>query len=172
MTGDVSAELKDAMRTLRELELHLNFFNLGFANVLWGCKVLLLNVTILSGFSAIRLIHTNPVLGFLYGYICYTCIIIYIGMYQFAYKVTEKREDLKRKMDIVSGESVSPEERKYWTKVLRSIPRMGMNLGGFNRVEREAVPICETNCVPPPRSQLIHELGRVNAAKLCFLSLS
>ena len=63
MTGDVSAVLKEALKTLRELELHLNFFNLGFASVLWGAKVFYLTCTILGGFSAIRLIHTNPVLG-------------------------------------------------------------------------------------------------------------
>ena len=141
MTRDVSAELKEALKTLRELELHLKFFNLGFADVLWGSKVILLNTTILGGFSAIRLMHTNPILGCLYTYIFILITIIYIGKFQFAYKVTEKLEDLTKLMEIKSAGLANSDERKYWIKVLRSIPQMGMSVGGFNRVEREAIPI-------------------------------
>ena len=141
MTRDVSALLMEAQRTLRELELYLKFFNLGFADVLWGLKVLLLGVTILAGFSSIRLIHTSPILGCLYTYLFFAYTILYIGMFQFAYKVTEKLEGLTKLMEITSAGLVKPEERKYWAMVLKSIPRMGIHLGGFSRVEREAVPI-------------------------------
>ena len=141
MTGDASAGLEEAMRTLRELELHLKFFNLGFADVLWGLKVFFLGVTTLSGFSAIRLIHTNPVFGCLYTYLFLVCIILYIGIFGFAYKVTEKLEELTKLIETVSGSLVNPGERKYWTKVLRSIPRMGISVGGFSRVERDVVPV-------------------------------
>ena len=72
--------------------------------------------------------HTNPVLGCLYTYICLLCIVLYVGSFQFAYKVTEKLEDLKRKMEITSASLVNPVERKYWKMVLKSIPRMGMRL--------------------------------------------
>ena len=143
----MSAGLEEALGTLRELELYLKMFNLGFASVLWGFKVVLLGVTILSGFSAIHLVRTNPVLGCFYAYILLLCIIAYVGMFQFAYKVTEKLEDLTKRMKIMSGYIVSPEERKYWARVLRSIPRMGMSLGGFNKVEREAVPIFIDFCI-------------------------
>ena len=76
MTGDASARLEDAMRTLRELELHLKFFNMAFADVLWGLKIFYLGGTILAGFSAIRLIHKNPVFGCIYTYCCLACIIL------------------------------------------------------------------------------------------------
>ena len=72
---DVSAELEEALRTLRELELYLKFFNLSFGAVLWGCKVFYLSLTILAGFSAIRLIHTNPVFGCLYAY-CFLVSVV------------------------------------------------------------------------------------------------
>ena len=137
----MSAELKDAMQTLRELELHLKFFNMGFADALWGCKVLILGVTILGGFAAIRLIHTNPVFGCLYAYLFFVGIVLYIGIFQVAYKVTEKLEDMTKRMEILSSGLVNPGERKYWARVLRSFPQMGIKVGGFNRVERQAVPI-------------------------------
>ena len=150
MTGGASsssAGLEDAMRTLRELELHLNFFNLGFTNVLWYLKIFYLGGAIFAGFSAIRLIHTNPVFGCLYAYIFLLLSNFYIQAFGFAYKVTEKLEDLKKRMEFACGSLVSPDERKYWTKVLRSIPRMGMSVGGFSQVEREAVPIFIDFCV-------------------------
>ena len=143
----MSAVLKEALRTLRELELYLKFFNLGFEDVLWGLKLFWLTCTVLAGFSAIRLTHTNPVLGFLYAYLCLTSIILYVGMFQFSYKVTQKFENLTNLMENVSGGLVNSKERKYWDRVLRSIPRMGMSLGGFNQVEREAVPIFIDFCL-------------------------
>ena len=155
MTGEVSAVLMEALRTLRELQLHLNFFNLSFASVLWGMKVCWLSCTILAGFSAIRLIHTNPTFGCLYAYICVACVMIYIGLFQSAYKVTEKLEELTKLMETMSGGLVNPEERKYWARVLKSVPRMGMSLGGFSQVERETVPVFIDFCVNQIVSLLI-----------------
>jgi len=133
--------LKEAFGTLRELELNLKYLNLVYADVLWVFKLTLLGATILCGFSVIRIIHRNPILGFLYGAIALAVIIIYIGMFQFAYTVTEKIDKLLKIMEIKSTSLVNLAERKYWAKVLRSIPRTGIKIGGFGQVEREAVPI-------------------------------
>ena len=138
---DLAHSLEETLRTVRELELHLNFFNLVFANALWGFKLMFLTYTILDGFSAIRIIHTNLLMGVLYIYLGFSAIVGYLGMFQFGYKVEEKFEDLKRMLEIKSMFLVNPVERKYWAGVLKSIPRMGIRLGGFNRVEREAVPV-------------------------------
>ena len=139
--------LQQAFERLRELELHLKFFNLVFADILWHLKLVCLSASILCGFSSIRLIHSNPVLGFLYIVIGFAAIIVYIGMFQFAYKVEEKLEELKRMMEIKLESLVKLENRKYWGKVLKSIPRMGIKVGVFSRVEREAVPIYIDFCV-------------------------
>ena len=67
---------------------------------------------------------------------------MYVGIFQFAYHVTEKVERLIEVMEIKCASLASnSEDTKYWKKVLRSIPPMGINVGGFGRVEREAVPI-------------------------------
>ena len=137
----MARSFEETLGTVRELELHLNFFNLVFADVLWGWKLELLSLTILCGFSAIRIIHTNPLMGVVYIYMGFTVIVTYVGMFKFAYKVEEKFEDLKRMLEIKSMFLVNPIERKYYARVLKSIPRMGIRLGGFNRVEREAVPV-------------------------------
>ena len=140
-TRGAPVSLKNALVSVRELQLHLEFFNLIYADVLWGFKVLCLFLTISSGFSSIRLVHTNPVMGGLYTYIAIVTVVAFIGMFQFAYQVQAKMGECRKMMEFMSAGLVSLEERKYWSRVLRSIPRMGMKLGGFNLVEREAVPI-------------------------------
>ena len=80
-------------------------------------------------------------MGCLYMSIGIGAIIAYVAMFQLAYEVNEKSKDLKTLMEVKSIFVANPEDRKYWGRVLRSIPRMGMNVGGFNRVEREAVPV-------------------------------
>ena len=139
--------LEEGFRTLGELVLHVKFFNLTFSNSLWMFKILMVGITVLGGFSAIRISHKIPVLGFLYGTMGIGAIVIFIGMFQFAYKVTEKVEKLMEVMEVKSAGLVNLSEKKYWKRRLRSIPRMGMKLGGFGRVEREAVPIFVDFCV-------------------------
>ena len=68
-------------------------------------------------------------------------IILYIGVFQLAFKVTEKIEILKELMEVQFASLGDLKEQKKWGRVLRSIPRMAMIVGGFNRVEREAVPL-------------------------------
>ena len=136
-----SESFKEAFRTLRELELHLKFLNLVYADVLWVFKLVLLSFTILCGFSSIRIIHRNPILGSLYVSLNLGAPIIYIGIFQFAYKITEKVDKLLSIMELKSTTLGSLTEKKYWARVLRSIPRTGIKVGGFGQVEREAVPI-------------------------------
>ena len=120
--------------------MYLKFFNLGFAKVLWGMKIVFLGAAILSGFASIRFLHTNPVLGALYTYLFISVIISYVAMFQLAYKVKETLEKLKKLMEMKFKGSFRS-DWKYWEKVLRSIPGIGIDVGGFNQVERQAVPI-------------------------------
>ena len=136
-----SISLTKVFGSVRELQLYLQFFNLVYEYVVWGLKVYFLWNTVLSGFSSIRLMDRHPVMGGLYLYIGMAVVLTYVGMFQFAYQVQGKMEDLGKMMELSSASLVSLEEKKYWSRVLRSIPRMGMRVGGFNQVERESVLI-------------------------------
>ena len=126
-----------------------------FSNSLWLFKILVVGITVLGGFSAIRISHKIPFLGFLYSVMGITAVVIFIGIFQFAYKVTEKVEKLMEVMELKSAGLVNLQEKKYWKSRLRSVPRTGMNLGGFGRVEREAVPIFVDFCVKQTMTLLI-----------------
>ena len=111
--------LEEAFGTLRELELHLHFFNLTFSSSLWISKVVMVGVTVLCGFSAIRMAHKNPVLGCLYVSMVLSAVIIYVGTFQFAYKVTERVEKLREVMEVTSARLVNLSEKMYWKMRLR-----------------------------------------------------
>jgi len=133
--------LEEASVSLRELQTFLKIYNRVFSKLLWQIKLSCLLITIISQFAAIRLIHSNPLLALFYTSIDFGAVVTYFGIFQFAHKVTEKVEDLLELMEIQSALLVNSVEKKYWKRVLRSIPRMGIEIGGFGPVEREAIPI-------------------------------
>jgi len=105
-------------------------------------KLACLTCGVAGGFSAIRLHHVNPILSLLYTIIAVIAIPMYITVYQLAYQVTEAVDDFKRAIVIQSIElRQGSREFKYSVRILKSFPRMGMNVGGMYQVEREAVPI-------------------------------
>ena len=119
----------------------MSLFNTVVSPVLFSLKIAAIVLAVMGGFSAIRMTHRNPILGCLYISMVLSAVIIYIGQFQFAYKVTEKVEKLMEVMEVRSAGLVNLSEKKYWKRRLRSIPRMGMKSGGFSLVERQAVPI-------------------------------
>ena len=133
--------LTEAFGTLRELQMFLKIFNRVFSQLLWQTKLCCFLFTITSQFAAIRLIHSNPLLALFYASIGLVSNVVYFGIFQFAYKVMKKVEDLLELMEIKSTLLVNSKEMKYWKMVFRSIPGMGIEIGGFGPVEREAIPI-------------------------------
>jgi len=105
-------------------------------------KLTCLTCAIVGGFSAIRLHNKNPILSVLYAVIALNGISIYVTVFQLAYHVTEAVDNFKRAIEIQSIElRQGSEEFKYSLRIFKSFPQMGMNAGGFNQVEQEAVPI-------------------------------
>jgi hypothetical protein len=96
---------------------------------------------VLGGFSAIRISHGNPLLVLVYGVLCVNSFLVYISVFQLAYQITERSEELRRIQGISLSRLRSPVDRKYCEKFLRSVPPMAMSVGGFYRIERESVPI-------------------------------
>jgi hypothetical protein len=109
--------------------------------VIWLVKLTCLILSILGGFSAIRISHRNPFLAIIYAMLTMYCIIGYTVMFQLAYGVTEKAEELRRAIRLTSAGLKFPLHLRHCEKVLKSIPMMAMSVGGFHTIERESVPI-------------------------------
>ena len=130
-----------SLRHLRRLELYLKFFNRGFASVLFLIKCSCLLVTILCGFSAIRLVHKNPLISVIYIVITINSALFYIILYQTAFQITGRIEELRKVIKLKSLEFKYPKMKKYCWQILDSVSTSAINVGGFHLVERESVPM-------------------------------
>ena len=95
----------------------------------------------MGGFSAIRIAHSNPLLALVYFMCILNAALVYISIFQLAFQVTEGVERLKKVIEVKSIGLPFPWARSYLERILRSIPVLAINVGGFHEAERESVPI-------------------------------
>ena len=97
---------------------------------------------ILGGFSAIKLAHSgSPLLVAVYLTFNVNATVVYIAIFQLGYKVTETSEKLKEVIELRFTGLGFPAARKCCERILRSIPVLAVNVGGFHGAERDAVPV-------------------------------
>ena len=123
------------------MKLFLGLFNKVTARPLFILKLQILVMVILGGFSTIRLTHSNPLLASVYFMGTLNAAIAYISMFQLAFQVTGGVECLKKVIEVKSIGLPFPWARSYLERILRSIPVLAVNVGGFHEAERESVPI-------------------------------
>ena len=130
--------LRHSLRALERMKLFLELFNKVFSFSIFLNKFL---TVILSGFSTIRLAHSNPLLAIVYFIITVDAAIAYISIFQLTFQVTGGVEHLKKVIEVKSIGLPFPWARSYLGRILRSIPILAVNVGGFHEAERESVPI-------------------------------
>jgi len=133
--------LGEGLRGFKNMELFMGLFNQVFCFPLFILKSNCLSIVILSGFSAVRLAHSNPILAAIYVMFSISCSTSYISIFQLAFKITEGVEELRKIIEVKSTEFPFPTERKWIQQSLKSTPLLAMNVGGFHEAERESVPI-------------------------------
>ena len=122
--------------------MYLKFFNTVISPVLFLVKIGIIVLAVMGGFAAIRIAHRLPVLASLYGFISLVSIIFYTAVFQLAYQITEKGEDLRRVIEVKTSEAlIRRNEQKYCRLFLKSMRPWEILVGGFYPVEREAVPV-------------------------------
>ena len=119
----------------------MKLFNTVISPVLFLIKVGIIVMAVMGGFAAIRSGDRLPVLASLYGMLSLVSIIFYTAVFQLAYQITEKGEDLRRVIEVKTSEAlVRRNEQKYCRLFLKSMHAWEILVGGFYAVEREAVP--------------------------------
>ena len=86
--------------------------------------------------SAIRLATLSLLVYFIASL---NATIVYISIFQLAFQVTGGVEHLKKVIEVKSIGLPFPWARSYLGRILRSIPVLAVNVGGFH--EAESVPI-------------------------------
>ena len=69
------------------------------------------------------------------------CLIAYTALFQLAYKVTETAEEFKKVIELKSMELPFPLAKRNFKQILKSVPVLVIDVGGFHAVEKESVPI-------------------------------
>jgi hypothetical protein len=136
--NDVSEEI---YASLRKLHLWMSLFNLCFSDIVFLAKILILTQSILSGFATIRLATSHPTFALVYASSFLNCIAGFIGIFDMAYGVTTEGENLKRALTGASMFFRGTKERTECRVKVESVPRLGIEVGGFYPIEREATPI-------------------------------
>ena len=127
---------------LRRLSVYFRLFITVASPILFLVKVGMIVLTVMSGFSAIRIGHRLPVLASLYGFLSLISIIFYIAIFQLSYLITENGEDLRGVIEVKTSEAlIRRNDQKYCRLFLKSMRPWEILVGGFYAVEREAVPI-------------------------------
>ena len=119
----------------------MKLYNTVISPCLFLAKIGTIVMAVMGGFSAIRIGDRLPVLASLYGMLSLVSIIFYTAVFQLAYQITEKGEDLRRVIELKTSEVlVRRDEQKYCRLFLKSMRPWEILVGGFYPVEREAVP--------------------------------
>ena len=128
-------------KELRWLSVYFRLFNTPVSPILFLVKIAVIVMTVMCGFSAIRIGDRLPVLASLYGMLSLVSTIFYIAVFQLAYQITEDGEELRRVIEVKSsGALIRRKQQKYCKLFLKSLRPWEILVGGFYPVEREAVP--------------------------------
>ena len=146
-------KMKYVLTQLRKTSLEMNYFNLCLSKVLFYTKVMGLSCSTLGGFSAIRILLKNPLFAAIYAVVFADCIIGYVPMFSTSFQMTKVSQECKRMSLIqsirflrrtgIGGNEENEEivrEQRAIKMVIKSIPVLAIDCGGFRTVEREAVP--------------------------------
>ena len=84
----------------------------------------------------------------MYGVLAVNGIVLYVAVFQLAFRITENIEGLREMIEVTSFGLTFRGDQKYCRKVLKSIPEMAISVETFHKVERESVPaflsyVCE-----------------------------
>ena len=123
------------------MKLFMGFFNKSLAHALFIFKLEILLIVIFGGYSTIRISHSNPLLASVFVIATFNALIAYVSIFQLAFQVTKRVEDLRRVIEVKYTKLPVPWARKYLERILRSVPVLAINVGGFHEAERESVPI-------------------------------
>jgi hypothetical protein len=142
------SELQRSIKALRVLQLRLGLFNRLVSQCLFAVKLIALLNAILGGFAAIQQLQDHPGLALMNALIFLDGLFLFIAVFEMAYKVMQKGEELQKVIWDLSERPKIPEgERRICVRSLQATPRLPMIVGELYAVEREATPCFPDFCL-------------------------
>ena len=134
-------KLEGGISSLRLIKYEILLFNNIFSTVVYLTKVIAISVGIVGGFGFLKLLNKTPVLALIFGNVFIVAILVFPITFNGTHQITEKVEELKREILVKSRKVRTRNGIKEVEKILKSVQRLGIKVGGFNYMERESTLI-------------------------------
>ena len=89
----------------------------------------------------LKLIFSEPVMSIFFFVLAFDAIAFFAIMWDSAPLIPVMMEELKNQVDVVAAVGGGVRNRKYWRSVSRSVPCIGVSVGGFRSMERDSTLI-------------------------------
>lgn len=133
--------LAHAQKAIKATELRVNLFNLGYSEIMYLVKLGCMEFSVGGGYGALFLFKKEPIFTAIYGFIFVAVIVIFAVVYNRAFEIETLSEELSMEI-LVQCQHVSFKgTRDEFKKRIIAVRPIGIKLGGFYKVEREAAPI-------------------------------
>ena len=127
---------KNCYQIAKRLHLCMAIFNVSTAGVKFSEKILGLVGGIVGFYFLIRLVFVQPGVSLLFFVVALDGMSFYPIMWDNASLIPAMIGRLKAETDVVAMNTVL--DRAYFRRVSRSIPCIGVRVGGFRNIERDS----------------------------------
>ncbi|CAG7784866.1 unnamed protein product [Allacma fusca] len=129
-----------ATKECRRLQLMVQLFNDLFSSSIFYFKCCFINVATLMFYSAIVLRNMSPIKSVIYFSFAVNAIIAFVITFSKAFQVPGDFVEMKRNILFLSRKLSAAEEKRIITRLLKSIPDVGVKIGRFQTFERTSTP--------------------------------
>ena len=119
----------------------MTIYNVSTARVVFANKLLNLCGGIMGLYFFLRLILIQPILAMFFLALGFDCTTYYIVMWDNAFLIPVMMAELKDQIGVATALGKADHSHQYVRRVLRSIPDVGMSVGGFRNMERDSTLI-------------------------------
>ena len=120
----------------------MTIFNLSTPGVIFAHKMCSLCGGIVGLYFLLRLMLFQSVLSMFFWALAFDSVVFYTAMWDNASLIPAMVKELKDQIDMATAAGGALRNRnrnyRYWRSVSRSIPCIGVNVGGFRSIERNS----------------------------------
>ena len=131
----------DAYPRLRCIQLYVNLVNVVNCYLIFAWKIQSLGMSITCGYAAIAHFKDHPVFGVMYYLMLLDAALIYMLLYEKAFKVPELFNRAKPLLRLRGNRVRNGLQRKVMSRQAMSIQPVGIKVGEFHTLERLSSPI-------------------------------
>ena len=129
-------------KILRKVQIEVALFNESNANLIFGMKVVMITVTIASGFSAVQFFHVHHLIGATNAIILVDAMAIFSVLYDRGFSIPRKVAQLKSSLSstLKLVDLMTEDEKATILRKLGSVGLVAIRVGHFHHLQRVSTP--------------------------------